>query len=115
VKVNNLCPGALIMRRENTETKKEITIVGIVRELKHHPKPYRVGIAAGNDLYVVKPNEEEQNLLYEVGNKVEATGLFSKTKDIRRRIEITGYEVYEMSEDDPEEIDCGLKYNFKYE
>ena len=45
--------GALIMRREKTETKKEFTIVGVVRELEHYRKPYRVGIIAGNDLYVV--------------------------------------------------------------
>ena len=95
------------MKRENKEAEKEITIVGRVREIRGYGKQYRLGIAAGNDLYVVKPNEEEQNLMYEVGNKVEATGLFSKTKDIRRRIEVTGYEVYEMSEDDPEEIDIG--------
>ena len=103
------------MKRKQTESNKEITIVGIVREIKGYGKQYRVGIAAGNDLYVVKPNEEEQNLLYEVGNKVEATGLFSRTKDIRRRIEVTGYEVYEMSEDDPEEIDYGLKYKLRPE
>ena len=96
------------MRRENTEPK-ETTIVGFVREIKNYPKPYRIGIAVGSDIYVVKPNEEEQNLMYEVGNKVEATGLFSRTKDIQRRIEVSGYEVYEMSEDDPEEIDYGLR------
>jgi hypothetical protein len=103
------------MRIENKETEKEIIVVGVVREIKGYGKQYRVGISAGNDLYVVKPNEEAQNLLYEVGNKVEATGLFSRTKDIRRRIEVTGYEVYEMSEDDPEEIDCGFQYKLRPE
>jgi hypothetical protein len=103
------------MRRKNTETKKEITIVGIVREIKDYRKPCRVGIAVGNEIYVVQPNEEGQNLLYEVGNKVEATGIVSSTKDVRRRIEVTGYEVFEMSEDDPEEFDYDLIYNFKHE
>ena len=93
------------MRREITETQKEITIVGVVREIKKYSKPYRVGIAVGSDIYVVKPNEEEQNLIYEVGNQVEATGILSRTKEVRRRIEVTGYEVYEMSDDDPEEFD----------
>ena len=101
------------MRRENAETKKEITIVGIVREIRDDRKPYRVGIAVGNEIYLVRPNDEGQNLLYEVGNKVEATGIVSSTKDVRRRIEVTGYEVFEMSEDDPEEFDHGLKYNVK--
>jgi hypothetical protein len=90
------------MSRENQETKKEITIVGIVREIKDHRKPYRVGIADGQEIYLVQPNEEGRNLLYEVGNKVEATGIISRTKDVRRRIEVTGYEVYEMDDDDPE-------------
>jgi hypothetical protein len=101
------------MRRENPETKKEFTIVGIVREIKDDRKPFRVGIAVGHEIYLVQPNEEGHNLTYEVGNKVEATGIVSGTKDVRRRIEVTGYEVFEMSEDDPEEFDHGLKYNFK--
>ena len=46
-------------------------------------------------------NEEGKNLQYEVGNKVEATGIISRTKDGLRRITVTGYEVYEMPEDDP--------------
>jgi len=103
------------MRRENQETKKEITIVGIVREIKIYRKPYRVGIAVGNGIYLVQPNEEGQNLLYEVGNKVEVTGTISMTKDDRRRIEVTGYEVYEMDEDDPEAFDYSLEYNSKRE
>jgi hypothetical protein len=107
--------GVLMMRKENSETKKETTIVGIVREIEDHRKSYRIGIAVGDELYTVQPNEEAQNLLYEVGNKVEATGIISRTKDIRRRIEVTGYEVYEMSEDDPEEFDYGLKFNLRPE
>jgi hypothetical protein len=107
--------GVFIMTRENSETKKETTIIGVVREIRNYRKPYRVGIAVGDEIYVVQPNEEGLNLLYEVGNKVEATGIISKTKEIRRRIEATGYEVYEISEDDPEEFDYDLKNNLRPE
>ena len=103
------------MKIENKDGKKIITIVGIVRELGNSRKPYRVGIAVGNEIYAVQPNEEGQNLLYEVGNKVEATGFISRTKEVRRRIEVTGYEVYEMDDDDPEEFDYGLEYHLKRE
>ena len=103
------------MRRENPETKKEVTIVGIVKEIRDDRKSYRVGISVGHEIYLVQPNEEGHNLMYEVGNKVEATGIVSGTKDVRRRIEVTGYEVFEMSEDDPEEFDYDLKCNFKHE
>ena len=101
------------MPKENNERQKVITIVGIVKEIKDSRKIYRVGIAVGNEIYAVQPNEEGQNLLYEVGNKVEATGIISRTKDVRRRIEVTGYEVFEMDEDDPEEFDYSLEYNSK--
>ena len=107
--------GVLNMTKENAGSKKEITIVGTVREIKDNRKPYRVGIAVGNEIYMVQPNEEGQNLLYEVGNKVEATGIISGTKDVRRRIEVIGYEVYEMTEDDPEEFDYDLKYKLRPE
>lgn len=105
--------GELIMMIENKDGKKTITIVGIVRELGNSRKPYRVGIAVGDEIYAVHPNEEGQNLIYEVGNKVEASGFFSRTKEVRRRIEVTGYEVFEASEDDPEEFDYDLKYTYK--
>jgi hypothetical protein len=98
------------MGRAPTATNRQITIVGVVRELGDYRKPYRVGIAVDSELYLVQPNDEGQNLLYEVGNKVEATGIVSRTKDVRRRIEVTGYEVFEASEDDPEEFDYDLKY-----
>ena len=101
------------MKKEHSETHKEISIVGVVKELGDHRRPYRVGIAVGNETYLVQPNEEGRNLLYEVGNKVEATGIVSGTKEVRRRIEVTAYEVFEASEDDPEEFDYGLKYTYK--
>ena len=102
------------MPKENNERQKVVTIVGVVREIKDSRKIHRVGIAVGNEIYAVQPNEEGQNLLYEVGNKVEATGIISRTKDVRCRIEVTGYEVYEMDEDDPEEFDYTLEYNSKH-
>ena len=98
------------MRIEHKESKKEITIVGIVREIKDNRKSYRVGIAAGNEIYPVQLNEEGKNLLYEVGNKIEATGIVSRSKNGDRRITVTGYKVYEMAEDDPEEFDYNLEY-----
>jgi hypothetical protein len=98
------------MRIEHKESKKEMTIVGIVREIEDNRKFYRVGIVAGNEIYAVQLNEEGKNLLYEVGNKIEATGIVSRSKSGDRRITVTGYKVYEMAEDDPEEFDYNLKY-----
>ena len=103
------------MRKELKESKKEITIIGIVREIGDTWKSYRVGIATEIGSYVVRMNDEGINLQYEVGNKVEATGIISRTKDGVRRITVTGYEVYEMTEDDPEEFGYGLEYNFRPE
>ena len=85
------------------EEKKEITIIGFVKEIGNNWKPPGIGISAGNDFYAVKPNEEGNNLVYEVGNKVEATGVVSRTKDGCRQIDVSGYEVFEMDEDDLEE------------
>ena len=99
------------MRKEPRESNKEITIIGIVREVEDNWKSYRVGIAAGSEIYTVQLNEEGKNLLYEVGNKVEATGFISRTKNGDRRISVTGYEVYEMDEDDFEDYGDGLEYN----
>jgi hypothetical protein len=103
------------MRKEPKDNNKEITIIGIVREIEDNWKSCRVGIAAENEIYVVQLNEDGKNLQYEVGNKVEATGFLSKTKDGVRRITVTGYEVYEMTEDDPEEFGYGLEYNSRPE
>ena len=89
------------MGKEPKERQKEITIIGIVRENRDNWKIYPVGIASETGNYVVAMNEEGKNLQYEVGNKVEATGIISRTKDGLRRITVTGYEVYEMPEDDP--------------
>jgi hypothetical protein len=97
------------MRKVSTDNNKEITIIGIVREIEANWQPCRVAIAAENGSYLVRMIEEGKNLQYEVGNKVEATGFLSKTKDGVRQITVTGYEVYEMSEDDPEEFGYGLE------
>ena len=90
------------MGKELQESRKEITIIGIVRENRDYWKSYPVGIASEAGIYVVAMNEEGKNLQYEVGNKVEATGIISRTKDGLNRIAVSGYEVYEMPEDDPE-------------
>jgi hypothetical protein len=92
------------MRKETGKWGKEMTIIGIVREINNNWKSYRVGIATGNEFYTVKPNEEGDNLLYEVGNKVEATGIISRTKEGPRQIEVSDHEVFEMDEDDFEEF-----------
>jgi hypothetical protein len=63
---------------------------------------------------VVKLNEEGKNLLYEVGNKVEATGIITRTKDGLRRIDVTGYEVYEMDEEDLEEFGVDFDYYLRH-
>ena len=101
------------MRKEQTEIKKVFTIVGIVREIEDRRELGRVGIACGNEIYAVKLNAEGKNLLYEVGNKVEATGTISRTKDGIRRIEVINYEVYEMDDDDLEEFGVDPDYYFK--
>jgi len=94
--------GAIKMHA-NALDKKEITIIGFVKEMGDYRESGRIGIFAGNDFYAVKPNEEGHNLLYEVGNKVEVTGIVSSTRDGRRQIDVTGYEVFEMDEDDLED------------
>ncbi|MGD9239680.1 MAG: hypothetical protein PVG69_06630 [Desulfobacterales bacterium] len=63
---------------------------------------------------MVKLNEEGKNLLYEVGNKVEATGIITRTKDGLRRIDVTGYEVYEMDEEDLEEFGVDFDYYLRH-
>jgi hypothetical protein len=88
------------MQKELKCSNKEIIIIGIVREIGENWKSHRIGIVNGSEIYVVKLNEEGKNLLYEVGNKVEATGIVSKTKKGELRIAVTGYRVYEMDEDD---------------
>jgi hypothetical protein len=97
--------GVSKMGKELREINEEIAIIGIVKEFEDNWKSYRVGIATENGSYVIRMNEEGKNLQYEVGNKIEATGIITRTKDGLRRIEVTGYEVYEMAEDDPEEFD----------
>ncbi|MGD9231457.1 MAG: hypothetical protein PVJ20_11635 [Desulfobacterales bacterium] len=63
---------------------------------------------------MVKLNEEGKNLLYEVGNKVEVTGIITRTKDGLRRIDVTGYEVYEMDEEDLEEFGVDFDYYLRH-
>ncbi|MGD9113255.1 MAG: hypothetical protein PVI77_12925 [Desulfobacterales bacterium] len=103
------------MGKKPKESNKEIAITGIVREIEDNWKSYRVGIATEGKIYVVKLNEEGKNLQYEVGNKIEATGIISRTKDGVRRITVTGYEVYERDEDDPEEFGYDPVYYFRDE
>ena len=95
------------------EDKKEITIIGFVREIEDNRKSHRVGIAAGDQIYAVKLNEEGKSLLYEVGNKVEATGIITKTRDGHCRIDVSGYEVYEMDEEDFEEFGIDSEWEVK--
>ena len=90
----------------------EVTIIGFVREIQDRGKSYRVGIAVGDEIYMVTLNDEGKNLLYEVGNKVEATGFISKTKNGLCRIDVSVYEVYEMDEDDLEEFGVDSDYYF---
>lgn len=101
------------MQRELKGRSKELTIVGIVREIENNRAYSRVGIKCGDEIYVVKPNEEGKNLQYETGNKVEATGIVSKTKNGNRRIAVTDYRVYEMDEDDLDDYGADSDYNFR--
>lgn len=104
--------GASKMGKELRKSNEEITIIGIVKEFEDNWKSYRVGIATENGSYMVRMNEEGKNLQYEVSNKVEATGIITRAKDGCRRIEVTGYEVYEMDEDDLEEFGDDPEYYF---
>ena len=88
------------MRSNAIGDKKEITIIGFVKEIGNSWRSGGIGISAGDNFYAVKPNEEGNNLTYEVGNLVEATGVVSRTKDGRQQINVNGYEVFEMDEDD---------------
>ena len=101
------------MGKEPKECKKEITIIGMVREIEDKRNPFRVGIATGDEIYVVKLNDEGKNLSYEVGNKVEATGIITETKDGHCRIDVSGYEVYEMDEEDLEEFGFDFDWEVK--
>lgn len=98
------------MGKEPKENNKETVVIGIVREIEDKRGSSRIGITTGDEIYAVKLNEEGKNLLYEVGNKVEATGVVSRTKDGLRRIDVTNYEVYEMDEDDLEEFGVDSDY-----
>ena len=90
------------MEIEPKEGHKEATIVGFVREIQDHGKSQRVGITLVDEIYAAKLNEEGKNYLHEVSNKVEATGITSKTKDCLCRIDVSGYEIFEMDEDSRE-------------
>mgnify|MGYP006974246866 FL=1 len=104
--------GVTITGKEPEMDHNEVTIIGFVREIQDRGKSYRVGIAVGDEIYMVTLNEEGKNLLYEVGNKVEATGFISKTKNGLCRIDVSVYEVYEMDEDDLEEFGVDSDYYF---
>jgi len=78
---------------------KKITINGIVKEIGANWKAPRVCVVAEDGIYLVMMKAEGKNLFYEVGNKVEATGIISKTRDGFRRITVSGYEVFEMNDD----------------
>jgi hypothetical protein len=99
-----IIPGVSKMGKEPRESHEEFTIIGIVKEFADNWKSYRVGIATENGSYLVRMNEEGKNLQYEVGNKVEATGIISRAKDGLHLIDVSGYEVYEMDEDDLEDF-----------
>jgi hypothetical protein len=98
------------MEKESRESNEEITIIGMVKEFEDVRKSYRVGITTENGSYLVRMNEEGKDLQYEVGNKVEATGIITRTKDGRRRIDVSGYEVFEMDEDDFEDFGGNPEY-----
>lgn len=102
------------MGKEKKDSHKEIMLIGIVREIEDIRNSFRVGIATGNEVYLVKATEEGKNLLYEVGNKVEATGIVTKTKDGLCRIDVSGYEVYEMDEEDLEEYGVDSDTYFRH-
>ena len=72
-----------------------------------------MGIICGDKIYEVKQNEEGKSLLYETGNKVEATGIVSVTKNGERRITVSDYRVYEMDEDDFDDYGADADYYFK--
>jgi hypothetical protein len=78
---------------------KQITVVGIVKEIGGNWRFPGVSIVTENQKYVVTMNPAGKDLLYEVGNKVEVTGIITEMKDGTRRISITGYKVFEMEDD----------------
>ena len=101
------------MKKELQWRNKETTIIGIVREIEDKRKSCRAGIACGHKIYVVKPNEAGKDLLYEVGNKVEATGILSETGTGDQRITVTDYRVYEVDEDDLDDYGVDPDFYFR--
>ena len=89
--------------------EKEITIIGFVKEVYANWKAPKVCVANEDGIYVVKMNAEGKNLQYEVGNKVKVSGTITRANDGIRRISVSGYEVYEMEEDGPDDF----YYDFK--
>jgi hypothetical protein len=92
------------MKKETKRRNKEVLIIGIVKEIEVNSKSFRLDIVTTNGRYNVRMNEVGRSLQYEVGNKVEAVGIISRTKTGIPRITVTDYEVYEMADDDPEEF-----------
>ncbi len=79
--------------------EKKITVTGFVKEIGANWKTPRVCVVAADGIYLVAMKAEGKNLIYEVGNRVEATGSITRTRDGFRRILVSGYAVFEMKED----------------
>ena len=100
------------MLKKPKSSNKEITIIGIVREVEDKVN-CRICIITEGGNYVVQMNEEGKNMLYEVGNKVEVTGIVPETKTGGQRIAVTSYRVYEMDEDDLDDYGADADFYFR--
>jgi hypothetical protein len=91
---------------------KQITITGFVKEIGANWKAPRVCVVTADGIYLVTMKAEGKNLHFEVGNRVEATGTISKTRDGFQRISVSGYEVFEMNNDYHQEFGYEPEHDF---
>jgi hypothetical protein len=71
---------------------REITIIGIVKEIIANWKVPRVCILTEDGIFLVKMKAQGKNLIYEIGNKIKATWSVPETRDGIRSISVTGYQ-----------------------
>jgi hypothetical protein len=78
---------------------REITVIGIVKEIIANWKVPRVCILTEDGIFLVKMKAQDKNLIYEIGNKIKATGSVSETRDGFRSLSITGYQAVDIGKD----------------
>jgi hypothetical protein len=65
-----LIRGVTITGKEPEMDHNEVTIIGFVREIQDRGKSYRVGIAVGDEIYMVTLNEEAKTCCMKSATKL---------------------------------------------